>query len=121
MKKLMMAAIAFSFAGFASAQTGEKKVAAENITATPVEAIAEDAVVPADTAKAEAVQDKRTVVKVEDLPAAVQKTLASDSYAGWKATSAVWVDSKMPHYEIQLSKGAEKNAVKISKDGKAIA
>ena len=115
----MMAAIAFSFAGFASAQAGEQKALAENATSV-ADTVAVDIAVPSDTLKAE-VQDKRTNVKVEDLPAAVQKTLASDTYAGWKATSAVWVDSKMPHYEIQVVKGTEKNVVKISKDGTPIA
>lgn len=117
MKKLMIAAVAFSFAGFASAQTETKAVAE---TTTSLQANIDD-VTPSDTIKASEIQDKRTAVKLEDLPAEVKKTLASDTYAGWKATSAVWIDSKVPHYEIQLAKGSEKNVAKIGKDGKPIA
>ncbi len=104
MKKLIIAAIAFSSVSYASAQATETKTTAE-----------------AQTTVAADEQDKRTPVKLEELPAAVKKTLSSDSYAGWTASSAVWVDGKMPHYEITLMRGEEKNTVKLSKEGQPIA
>ena len=104
MKKIIIAAIAFSTVGYASAQATETKTSAEVATT-----------VSADD------QEKRTPVKLEDLPAAVNKTLAGDSYAGWKPSSAVWIDGKVPHYEIQLMRGEEKNTVKLSKEGQPIA
>lgn len=104
MKKLIIAAIAFSSVGYASAQATETKATEQAQTA-----------VVADE------QDKRTPVKLEELPEGVKKTLASDSYAGWSASSAVWVDGKMPHYEITLMRGQEKNMVKLNKEGQPIA
>lgn len=104
MKKLIIAAIAFSAVSYASAQATTETKTAE---ATTVAAADE--------------QDKKTPVKLEELPEAVKKTLAGDSYAGWKPSSAVWVDGKMPHYEIQLMRGEEKNTVKVSKEGQPLA
>lgn len=103
MNKLFLAAVAFTFVGYASANTLNAPIAAT-----------EDSTVVAQ-------QDKRTPVKLEELPEAVKKTLASDTYTGWTAASAVWVDAKISYYEIQLVKGEEKNVAKLSKEGTPIA
>jgi hypothetical protein len=69
------------------------------------------------------VKDERekTPVKLEDLPAAVKKSLAGSDYDGWKPVTAYWVKSeKTSFYEIELTKGEEKKTVNLTPEGTRI-
>lgn len=59
----------------------------------------------------------KTAVKVDELPEAVKKTLASDAYKGWTASEAYLVKGEKEYYEIILKKEAEVKTVKLNKDG----
>jgi hypothetical protein len=65
-------------------------------------------------------QFDKTPVKPEDLPQPV-KTVLANEYKGWEITSAFWVTGDgMEHYELNLTKGPEKQTVKFDKDGKIL-
>lgn len=60
-------------------------------------------------------------VSIDELPAPVKTTLASDNYKDWKAVSAVWVkDGDNEYYQIALVKDDQKQAVKLNKDGQLV-
>lgn len=103
MKKMIIATIALTFAGYTNAQTGaDTIVTASDITLA---------------------QDIRTLVNVKDLPEAVKTALESDAYEGWKPSAAYWVEntaSKNAYYEIELSKGTDKTIVKLDKSGQVV-
>ena len=102
MKKAIFAAIAIaSFTGYTNAQTETKTETAIATTTSPAD-------------------DERTPIKLEDLPAAVKKSLASEAFAGWTATSAFSVSGTNPHYEINLMKGEEKMVTRLDKEGNTI-
>jgi|GEM_PF-1032995 len=109
MKKMIIATIALTFAGYTNAQTGADTIVAAADTVTT-------------TSNATA-QDKRTLVNVNDLPEAVKTALESEAYAGWKPSAAYWVENtatKNAYYEIELSKGTDKTIVKLDKSGQVI-
>lgn len=84
--------------------------------------------VPADTTKtattapatAEATQQEKTPIKVEELPEAVKTTIAGDEYKGWTPKSASVVKGEAEFYEVILVKGEETSIVKFDKEGKKI-
>jgi len=64
---------------------------------------------------------EETPVKPEELPEAVKTALKGDAYAGWQASAAFLVkEGENEYYKIELTKGEEKQVVKLSKDGQAI-
>ena len=98
MKKVMIAAIALTFAGYTNAAT-------DHVTDTTIVASA----------------DTRTPIKVEDLPEAVKKSLASSAFEGWTPVSAYQVEgTALAYYEIMLTKEAEKKYIKLDKEGNTV-
>jgi len=64
---------------------------------------------------------EKTPVKLEDLPAAVKKTLSGPDYDGWKPVTAYWVKSeKTSFYEIELTKGEDKKTINLTPEGTRI-
>lgn len=62
--------------------------------------------------------NEKTAVKAEELPEAVKKTLAGDAYKGFAVAEAFLVKSgDASHYELTLTKGEEKQVVKLNADG----
>lgn len=59
----------------------------------------------------------KSPVKIEELPEAVKKTLATDAYKGWTASEAFLVQGKTEYYEIIVKKEAEVKTVKLNKEG----
>lgn len=104
MKKVIIAAIALTFAGYTnavSAQTQDTTVVSATVVTNG--------------------EDTRTPVKIEDLPEAVKKSLASTAYEGWSAVSAYWVEgTAASYYEITMTKEAEKKYIKIDKEGNSV-
>lgn len=63
----------------------------------------------------------KTPVKPEDLPAPIKTVLASDAYKGWEVTTAFHVtEDGGEHYEVNLTKGPDRQTVKFDKDGKVL-
>ncbi len=62
------------------------------------------------------VQEKKDI-KAEELPEAVKKTLAGDSYKGWEISKASVAKDV---YEVELKKGSETKTAKFDKDGKEV-
>lgn len=65
---------------------------------------------------ATSIQDKKEV-KAGELPEAVKKTLASDSYKGWEIAKAYMVKDV---YEVELKKGTDNKVAKFNKEGKEV-
>lgn len=63
--------------------------------------------------------DEKVAIKIDELPEAVKTALASDSYKGWAAESAVHNKTKNV-YEITVKKDAETKVLTFDKDGKAV-
>lgn len=104
MKKVLIAAIAFTFAGYTNAAT-----VTTNAKTKKVVSVNEN-------------EDKRTPIKLEDLPEAVKKSLSSTAFEGWKADSAFHVETaNIAYYEIVMIKGEEKTIIKLDKDGNTVA
>lgn len=99
MNKVIIAAFALTFAGYTHANTPNP-----------------DTTIVANNEN----EDKRTPVKLEELPDAVKKALAGDAYAGWTPSAAFWVEGKVSYYEIELSKGDDKSIVKFDKEGQLV-
>jgi len=103
MKKAIFAAIAIACAGYTNAQSDTTAVASNNPNiATNIE------------------DQEKTPLKVEELPDAVRKALASDTYAGWTPAEASLVKSQKPYYEIIVVRGEEKMVVNLDSDGKKV-
>ncbi len=99
MKKVIIAAIALTFAGYSNA--------------APVNT-------PDTNIVAEA-GETRTPIKIEDLPEAVKKSLASSAYEGWTPVAAYAVEGTgASYYEITVTKEAEKKYVKLDKEGNSV-
>jgi hypothetical protein len=61
---------------------------------------------------------EKTPVKLEELPAPVQKSLQSPDFDGWKPVTAYWVKTeKSSFYEIELTRGEEKKTVNLTAEG----
>lgn len=97
MKKVIIATIALTFAGY----TNATPVNNAEITITA--------------------EDTRTPVKLEDLPEAVKKSLASTAFEGWTPAAAYLVEGvASSYYEITLTKDAEKTIAKLDKEGNTV-
>jgi len=107
MKKLIIAAIAITSTVFANAQAN----ANVNATQPKTEEVA--------TTNAD-----RVKIKLEDLPAAVKKSLTEDAFQGWTAKTAYIVKTakaEKPYYEVELVNAkSEANVVKFNEDGTVI-
>lgn len=102
MKKLIFTVAAITTTLFASAQT-------EINQAKPTEVIAS------------AENPDKVPIKIEDLPAAVQKTIKSDAYMGWTPGKAYVVKAEAPYYEVEfMNTKSETNWVKFKEDGTVI-
>jgi hypothetical protein len=66
--------------------------------------------------------DDRTPVKLEELPDAIKKVLASDDFKEWIPSEAFLVktDKGSEYYEINVKKGEQTGSLKIDKDGNAV-
>lgn len=72
------------------------------------------------TAVAAATADE-TPIKPADLPEAVKKTLASDSYAKWTVSAASVVkEGENEYFKVDLVNGEEKQTVKLDKEGQLV-
>ena len=97
MKKVIIVAIALTFAGYSNATSVNHR----NTLITA--------------------EDTRTPIKIEDLPEAVKKTLSSTAYEGWTAVSAYLVEGTgISYYEVTMTKDAEKKYVKLDKEGNSV-
>lgn len=67
-------------------------------------------------------QDGKTAVKPEELPDAVQKTLAGDDYKGWTVSVAYALKANdgSAYYQVDLKNGEQAKTVKLTADGKLI-
>lgn len=102
MKKFIIAAIAVTTTVFANAQ-------------------AETEINKAQTEVADANNPDRVKIKLEELPAAVRKSLTEDSFQGWTAKTAYIVKAEKPYYEVELvNTKSELNVVKFNEDGTVI-
>lgn len=105
MKKLIIAAIAITTTVFANAQ------ADVNATQPKTEEVA-------------TTNPDRVKIKLEDLPAAVKKSLTEDAFQGWTAKTAYIVKTEKaekPYYEVELVNAkSEANVVKFNEDGTVI-
>lgn len=104
MKRIIIAASAF-IATFTYAQLAENGISAASslITGTFVAKIQED---------------EKTPVKMEDLPAAVRKSLQQAEYEGWIPYMAYWIrEGKSSYYEIELAKDKDRKVVKLNDKG----
>lgn len=105
MKKLIIAAIAITTTVFANAQA--------DVNATQPK-----------TQEVATTNPDRVKIKLEDLPAAVKKSLTEDAFQGWTAKTAYIVKTakaEKPYYEVELVNAkSEANVVKFNEDGTVI-
>lgn len=78
-------------------------------------AIAQD--VPKSNQTAPTGQQK-TKIEIAQLPDAVKKTLASDTYKNWQPTAAWSVNATPPFYEIEAKMADKTNTLRIDSEGK---
>jgi hypothetical protein len=105
MKKLIIAVIAITTTVFANAQTGTETAKTPKTEIT------------------DASNPDRVKIKLEELPAAVRKSLTEDAFQGWTAKNAYIVKNKTekPYYEVELwNTKSELNVVKFNEDGTVI-
>lgn len=103
MKKFIIAAIAITTTVFANAQADVNATQAKTEVKTT--------------------NPDRVKIKLEDLPAAVRKSLTEDAFQGWTAKNAYVVKNKTdkPYYEVELvNTKSELNVVKFNEDGTVI-
>lgn len=72
---------------------------------------------PVAQAKTESAVQEKKEIKSGELPEAVKKTLASDTYKGWDVSKAYVVKDL---YEVELKKGTEAKTAKFDKEGKEV-
>lgn len=66
-------------------------------------------------------QEQETPVRPEELPEAVKTVLSGENYAGWSITAASLVNGgENEYYKVELTKGEEKQVVKLNKEGQAV-
>ncbi|NBP68091.1 MAG: hypothetical protein EBR30_16130 [Cytophagia bacterium] len=107
MKKLLLAIASFVFVAVIS-------VNAQDVAKTETQ---KSVVTVAETT--DNVVQEKTKIKAEELPQAVQTTLASDTYRGWEVVNAYVLKDKK-QYEVELKNGAENKTFKFSEDGKVV-
>ncbi|AEA42178.1 hypothetical protein [Fluviicola taffensis] len=101
MKKFIIAAVAITTTVFANAQAEAEisQVQTEIAAANP----------------------DRVQIKLEELPAGVQKALTTDAFQGWNAKTAYIIKAEKPYYEVELVNAkSEKNVVNFNEDGTVI-
>jgi hypothetical protein len=102
MKKIILSAAILAVAGFTT-------VHAQTIT-KPVTAVV-----------AQQDSTQKTAVKLDALPEAVKTTLKADAFKDWVPSGAFLVKTATAmYYEVDVTKGSDAKAVKISADGKII-
>lgn len=100
MKKLLIAVTAlFTLATAANANTNIEL----NNSTNPMESLVNDE------------NQEKVPVKLEELPEAIKKVLASDSYKGWTPSTAFLVKGEKSFYEINLT-NAEGEAATVKLD-----
>lgn len=102
MKKLILSAAILAFAGFSTI---------EAYAYHPTIAISYN------------IQDTtKTPVKLEELPEAVKKVLASDEFKEWTPSAAFLVktDKGAEYYQIDVKNGEKAGSLNVDKDGKAV-
>ncbi|MNK05028.1 hypothetical protein D3C87_229030 [compost metagenome] len=102
MKKFIIAAVAVTTTVFANAQADttaqETKIEVAAVT-----------------------NPDKVQIKLEELPAPVQKALTTEAFQGWTAKTAYIVKAEKPYYEVELvNDKAEANTVKFNEDGTVI-
>jgi hypothetical protein len=102
MNKLVITAIALTITSFAA-------VDAANVTRPATSSIVYT-------------QQEKVEVPVKDLPEAVKRTLATETYSGWEVSKAYLVtrENNVQYYQIDLTKGEETSSVNLDADGKKI-
>ncbi|WAC13755.1 hypothetical protein [Dyadobacter pollutisoli] len=110
MKTLVVSALALTLISFASVQAQTTEPATQ---ATQHE-VHKEAATTQKTGK-----EEKVVVKPEDLPAGIKKTIQGEQFSGWKVEKAFLVTEtdKTQYYELQVAKGKESARVKLDKDG----
>jgi hypothetical protein len=102
MKKLVIAMIALTGSVVvANAQEG-----AQDSASTPSAAVA-----PAE--------EGRVLIKTDELPEAVKKTLDDQEYKGW-IINAAYHNRKEERFEVELKNGTESQLVKFSEEGQRL-
>ncbi len=100
MKKLILSAAFFAFAGVASVQ-------ASNIPAS-IQIVVQDSVI-------------KTPIKLEELPDAVKNALQSEPYKDWTPTAAFSVkDGDKSYFQVDVRKEEETSSLKFTADGKPV-
>ncbi|MBK0383885.1 hypothetical protein I5M32_13030 [Pedobacter sp. SD-b] len=99
MKKIILSAALLAFVGLATVQAGELKQSSAIVNTVD--------------------STKSTPVKLEDLPAPVKATLASDAYKDWTPTEAFMVveEGGKSYYQVNVKKEEKTGSVKINADG----
>ena len=101
MRKLILSAAFFAFAGFGAVNASNVKNNIETI----------------------AVQDTlvKTPIKIEELPEAVKATLKTETYKLWVPTTAFSVkDGDKSYYQVDVKKEEETASLKFDAEGKPI-
>ncbi|NBA86393.1 hypothetical protein GVN16_11500 [Emticicia sp. CRIBPO] len=76
---------------------------------------------PAQAVNLTVSQFDKTPVKPEDLPAPIKTVLASEAFKGWEVTTAYLVsEDGTEYYEVNLTKGPDRQTVKFDKNGKIL-
>jgi hypothetical protein len=65
-------------------------------------------------------QDNMVEVTVDQLPAAVQTTLKSETYKNWTVSKAYHVKGENEHYVIHAEAGGRDTKIKLDKDGNVV-
>ncbi|SFH30299.1 hypothetical protein [Pedobacter insulae] len=100
MKKLILSAAFFAFAGFGA-------VNASNVNKMEIVAVQDTLV--------------KTPIKLEELPEAVIATLKTDPYKDWTPTAAFSVkDGDKSYYQVDVKKEEQVASLKFGADGKPI-
>lgn len=106
MKKVLFIVASFMFVGGISAN-------AQEVSSTTKETVA------VAEKKVTAVNQEKTKITKDELPQAVQTTLAGDDFKGWSLINAYVIKAKN-HYEVELMNGAELKTFKFDAEGKVI-
>lgn len=101
MKKLILSAAFFAFAGFTAVHAGDVKNKIEMITV-------QDSII-------------KTPIKLEELPEAITAILKTDPYKAWTPTAAFSVkDGDKAYFQVDVKKEEETGSLKFDKDGKPV-
>ncbi|MCE6987772.1 hypothetical protein [Dyadobacter sp. CY323] len=125
MKKLIVSAFALTLISFASVQaqttqqatqpTQQEAVTTQEAATTATEAATTEKPVVAQKAS----KEDKVVVKPEDLPEGIKKTIKGEEFSGWTVKKAFLVTepNNTQYYELQVGNGKENARVKLDKNG----